>query len=108
MVEFMMKSQEKDNDLFFQIYFDIVAQGCFYSFFYAFPKSRQQFDNSYKKYVFETFAGLFTGIAISNTSEFVKGWKFINNWCLDLGAGDVLKQSNTSKVNSISSKRLRI
>jgi hypothetical protein len=30
---------------------------------------------------------------ISRHSEFVKGYTFIESWRLDLGAGDVLKQS---------------
>lgn len=65
----------------------------FYSFFYAFPKSRQEFDDSYKKYVFNVFAELFTDMEISHHSEFVRGYRFIENWRLDLGAGDVLRQS---------------
>lgn len=31
---------EADNEAFFKRYFDIIAQSVFYSFFYAFPKSR--------------------------------------------------------------------
>lgn len=76
-----------------QIYFDIVAQGVFYSFFYAFPRSRLEFDDNYKKYVFSVFSKLFTDMEISHHSEFIKGYNFIENWKLDLGAGDVLKQS---------------
>lgn len=76
-----------------QIYFDIVAQGVFYSFFYAFPRSRLEFDDNYKKYVFSIFSRLFTDMEISHHSEFIKGYNFIENWKLDLGAGDVLKQS---------------
>ena len=83
----------EETQLLFQIYFDIVAQGVFYSFFYAFPKSRQEFGDSYKQYVFNVFAHLFTDMEISHHSEFIKGYKFVENWRLDLGAGDVLKQS---------------
>ena len=84
----------EECQLFFQIYFDIVAQGVFYSFFYAFPKTRQEFDDNYKKYVFKIFSELFTDMNVSYHSEFVKGYNFIESWRLDLGAGDVLKQSN--------------
>lgn len=70
-----------------------MAQGVFYSFFYAFPKSRKEFDDNYKKFVFDIFTQLFTDMEISRHSEFVKGYNFIDSWKLDLGAGDVLKQS---------------
>ena len=70
-----------------------MAQGVFYSFFYAFPKSRLQFDDEYKKFVFHVFAEQFTGLKITYKSQFIKGWTFVTNWKLDLGAGDVLQQS---------------
>jgi hypothetical protein len=85
--------RESDKDLFFQIYFDIVAQGVFYSFFYAFPKSRNHFNDNYKKYIFGQFTMFFTGLKISHKSQFKKDWKFIEDWCLDLGAGNVLKMN---------------
>lgn len=85
-----------DKALFFQIYFDIISQGVFYSFFYAFPKSREVFNDSFKRFIFDTFTQLFTGINISPKSKFIKGsdYEFISHWCLDLGAGDVLKSSS--------------
>ena len=86
-----------DKDLFFQIYFDIVAQGVFYSFFYAFPISRRAFDDCYKKYIFSQFTTFFTGLKISHKSQFKKDWKFIEDWCLDLGAGNVLKMNQNGK-----------
>lgn len=90
--DMMEEFQGEEYKLFFQIYFDIVAQGVFYSFFYAFPKSRQEFDDKYKRYVFSIFTDLFTNMDISYHSNFIKGYKFIDGWKLDLGAGDVLKQ----------------
>lgn len=78
-----------------------MAQGVFYSFFYAFPKSRLQFDDEYKKFVFQVFAELFTGLKISHKSQFVKGWTFVTNWKLDLGAGDVLQQSKAQKLTVV-------
>lgn len=89
--------RESDKDLFFQIYFDIVAQGVFYSFFYAFPKSRNHFNDAYKKYIFNQFTMFFTGLKISNKSKFRKDWKFIEDWCLDLGAGNVLKMNQNDQ-----------
>ena len=65
----------------------------FYSFFYAFPKTRKEFDDSYKVFVFNIFTELFTDMEISRHSVFVKNYSFIDSWKLDLGAGDVLKQS---------------
>lgn len=35
----------------------------------------------------------FTGLKISHKSQFRKDWKFIEDWCLDLGAGNVLKMN---------------
>lgn len=53
-----------------------------------------EFDDSYKKSVFGVFTSLFTDMEISQHSEFVKGYTFIDSWKLDLGAGDILKQSS--------------
>lgn len=53
-----------------------------------------EFDDSYKKSVFRVFTSLFTDMEISQHSEFVKGYTFIDSWKLDLGAGDILKQSS--------------
>ena len=92
-IKFMINCEGKEKELFFQIYFDIVAQGVFYWFFYVFPRSRLEFDNNYKKYIFNVFAELFTGLKIAHKSQFIKDWKFVTDWKLDLGAGDVLKQS---------------
>lgn len=37
-----------DNNAFFKKFFDTIAQAVFYSFFYAFPKSRSEFNNELK------------------------------------------------------------
>lgn len=98
-VEFMMAGDNpnsKDHELFFQVYFDIVSQGIFYSFFYAFPWSRQQFVRSFKVGIFNTFARLFTGLEISCKSTYIKGWRFVDDWYLNLGVGNVLDQSKSS------------
>lgn len=56
----------------------------FYSFFYAFPKSRSKFDNKLKEELLTVFSKLFTGIEISNK----KG--YFEKWTLDLGTGNIL------------------
>jgi hypothetical protein len=99
--------RESDKDLFFQIYFDIVAQGVFYSFFYAFPKSRNHFNDNYKKYIFGQFTMFFTGLKISHKSQFKKDWKFIEDWCLDLGAGNVLKMNQNGNFFSINKNKIK-
>lgn len=93
-IDFTQKYENKNEARrFFQIYFDILAQGVFYCFFYSFPKSRPLFDNEYKIYIFKIFSYLLTGLKISHKSTFITGWSFIESWKLDLGDGDVLKQS---------------
>lgn len=71
--------------------------------------SRLEFDDQYKKYVFNIFSELFTGLKIAHKSQFIPGWRFVTNWKLDLGAGDVLKQSILIEFNryNVSPERLR-
>jgi Protein of unknown function len=89
-VEFRADYTGPESNSFFKIYFDIVSQAVFYAFFYAFPKSRMDFGEKYKLFVFNRFSFLFTGLKISTKSSFIEGWSFIEDWCLDLGAGNVL------------------
>ena len=74
-----------EKDEFFKNYFDILAQAVFYAFFYGFPKSRLKFNDDLKKKLLYEFSYLFTGVRISNTNY------YINEWCLDLGAGNIFK-----------------
>jgi hypothetical protein len=48
------------------------------------------------------FAELFTGLKITYKSQFIKGWTFVTNWKLDLGAGDVLQQSKLIIIRKFS------
>jgi len=45
-----------DNQSFFKRYFDIIAQAVFYSYFYAFPKSRSEFNDELKKDLINEFS----------------------------------------------------
>jgi hypothetical protein len=83
-----------------KLYFDVVAQAVFYSLFYAFPKSRHIFNQEFRIYVFNIISKLFKGCAVSPSSVFYKNWNFIDDWYLDLGAGNVLKNSENGNLTS--------
>lgn len=59
---FLSIPDKKENDVFFKEYFNTLAQSVFYSFFYAFPKSRAKFDNRLKEQLLTTFSKVFTGV----------------------------------------------
>lgn len=80
-----------------KIYFDIIAQAVFYSLFYAFPKSRIDFDYQFRYFLFELMSEFFTGIKISPVSKFSQHWNFVDDWYLDLGAGNVLSKNIYNK-----------
>lgn len=65
----------------------------FYSFFYAFPKSRTEFGNDLKGDLINEFSYLFTGIQITNSN------KYWTQWNLDLGAGNILAVEEKKKVS---------
>ena len=81
---FLSISDKKQNNLFFKEYFNTLAQSVFYSFFYAFPKSRSKFDNKLKEELLTVFSKIFTGIEISNKKC------YFEKWTLDLGTGNIL------------------
>lgn len=62
----------------------MLAQSVFYSFFYAYPKSRSKFNNKLKDELLSMFSKLFTGVDISNTKFYYE------KWTLDLGTGNIL------------------
>eukprot|EP01017_Pseudomicrothorax_dubius_P027523 TRINITY_DN3183_c0_g1_i1.p2 TRINITY_DN3183_c0_g1~~TRINITY_DN3183_c0_g1_i1.p2 ORF type:complete len:410 (-),score=96.92 TRINITY_DN3183_c0_g1_i1:1376-2605(-) len=89
-----------DTNIFLANYYDVVSQAVFYSFFYAFPKSRVKFDDKLAKELFSCFAKMFTGMKISNVQEHLR------NWYLDMGAGNILKldaQTRRTRGNDIGS-----
>lgn len=67
-INFMIRVDDKfEGDKFFKRYFDILAQAIFYSLFYAFPKSRNKFNDELKHKLIEFYSEKFTGIKISNS-----------------------------------------
>jgi Protein of unknown function len=75
-----------DKEIFFENFYDCIAQGVFYSMFFSYPKSRSRLNSEeFKNKLFEIVSSKLTGINVSNQSY--------NNWILDLGAGNVLKKS---------------
>lgn len=62
----------------------MLSQSVFYSFFYAYPKSRSKFNNKLKDDLLTTFSRLITGVEISNTRDYYE------KWTLDLGTGNIL------------------
>ena len=89
---FLSIQDKADNHLFFKTYFDVLSQAVFYAFFYAYPLSRIKFNDSLKKKLLDEFSYLFTGVQISNTSM------YLENWNLDLGAGNIFKiEAETKK-----------
>lgn len=95
MLEWMAKDKNfahiHETNIFLQNYFDILSQSVFYSYFYAFPKSRYKLDDDLKKKIFVEFSYLLTGLEFSNVNEYLK------NWNLDLGAGNILKMNEGRK-----------
>lgn len=73
-----------------KVFFDVVAQAVFYSFYYAFPKCRKDFDIRFRIKIFQIVSRIFTGVSISHHARFLKGWNFVEDWHLDMGRGNVL------------------
>lgn len=94
-----------EKNEFFKYYFDILSQTVFYSIFYAFPKSRHKFNDELKRDLIAEFSYLFTGITITNYHRYIK------NWCLDLGNGNIFKQGQErpeqEKAESLTQQQLK-
>eukprot|EP00357_Protocruzia_adherens_P017981 CAMPEP_0114995574 /NCGR_PEP_ID=MMETSP0216-20121206/13810_1 /TAXON_ID=223996 /ORGANISM="Protocruzia adherens, Strain Boccale" /LENGTH=418 /DNA_ID=CAMNT_0002359641 /DNA_START=8 /DNA_END=1264 /DNA_ORIENTATION=- len=88
-VSLFVKVDKDFKNIFFEYYFDALAQSVFYSLFYAYPKSRTKFNDDFKKALVELFSETLTGIKVSGATT--------KKWRLDLGAGDVLAQNSTQK-----------
>ena len=71
------------RDTFFKCYYDLVAQAVYYSYFFAYPKSRTRITSEeFLNEFYEIISMTITGIPVSTLSY--KKWDF------DLGAGDIL------------------
>lgn len=81
---FLSIEDKHESEVFFKEYFNVLSQSVFYSFFYAYPKSRSKFNNDLKEKLVSTFSKMFTGIEISNTKSYYE------KWTLDLGTGNIL------------------
>ncbi|CAD8169176.1 unnamed protein product (macronuclear) [Paramecium tetraurelia] len=88
---FLTIDRKDDRQLFFKTYFDILAQSVFYALFYSFPLSRSKFNDDLKKQLLDEFSYLFTGIEIANSQKYLKEWN------LDLGAGNIFKKQAEQK-----------
>jgi hypothetical protein len=73
------------KDFFFRCYADGVAQAVLYSMFLAYPKSRGQFTDKFRRELYIRISYWTTGIS----PEFVD----TSHWKLNLGGGDVLQAS---------------
>lgn len=93
--ELQKEMPENLKKLMDKIYFDIVCQGVFYSLFYAFPKSRTKFNKDFKCDIFKIISKIFKGCEVSHKSRFLKNWRFIDDWYLNLGAGNLLSENQS-------------
>mmetsp|Transcript_13414 Transcript_13414/g.25243 ORF Transcript_13414/g.25243 Transcript_13414/m.25243 type:complete len:354 (-) Transcript_13414:3612-4673(-) len=77
----------EDKQMFFNHFYDALAQCVLFSLFFAYPKSRSKFNSEYfKSALYQLFSEVVTGVTISN-----QGY---SKWILDMGAGNVLQQRN--------------
>jgi hypothetical protein len=106
----LMKKVQKEIKLVIEkVFFDVVAQAVFYSLFYAFPKSRINFDYDFRYFLFSLMSQFFVGLVVSPVSKFSQHWTFVDDWYLDLGAGNVLaKKIYHKKSPSKRAKKVNI
>jgi hypothetical protein len=75
----------EDKQMFFNQFYDALAQCVLFSLFFAYPKSRSKFNSEhFKSALYQLFSEVVTGVTISN-----QGY---SKWILDMGAGNVLQQ----------------
>jgi hypothetical protein len=83
-IQLFVKVPRFEKELFFDTFYDCIAQGVFYSMFFAYPKSRSRLSSEeFKSKLFSMVSKKLTGIQVGNQAY--------NHWNLDLGAGNVLK-----------------
>lgn len=74
------------KEIFFENFFDAIAQGVFYSMFFSYPKSRSRLNSEeFKQKLYELISKNITGLTVKN-----QGY---HHWILDLGAGNVLDRN---------------
>lgn len=88
----------QEKEIFFENFFDCIAQGVFYSMFFSYPKSRFRLNSEeFKSRLYEIVSKKVTGISVKNQG--------FNNWVLELGAGNVLKRHSVSQGGPRTSER---
>jgi hypothetical protein len=81
------------KEIFFENFFDAIAQGVFYSMFFSYPKSRSRLNSEdFKQKLYELISKHITGLTVKN-----QGY---NHWILDLGAGNVLDKPQSFSQNA--------
>ena len=99
-ISLMRKVKKEIKIILDKVFFDVVAQAVFYSLFYAFPKSRINFDYDFRYFLFALMSRFFVGLVVSPVSKFSQHWTFVDDWYLDLGAGNVLAKKIYHKKNN--------
>lgn len=88
-VELYVSVEANYRDLFFQTYYDCLAQAVFYSFFFAYPQSRSFIvSEEFMSNLFSMMSEEITGMPVCNLGY--------EKWSLDLGAGNILLNKNPS------------
>ena len=83
-VELFVSVDLKYRDIFFQTYYDCLAQAVFYSFFFAYPQSRNFIvSEDFMSSLFSMMSEQITGMPVCNLGY--------EKWDFDLGAGNILR-----------------
>lgn len=86
-VELYVSVETSYRDIFFQTYYDCLAQAVFYSFFFAYPQSRSFIvSEDFMSNLFSMMSEEITGMPVCNLGY--------EKWSLDLGAGNILQNKN--------------
>jgi hypothetical protein len=89
------------KEIFFENFFDSVAQAVFCCMFFSYPKSRFRLNSEeFKSRIYEIVSKQITGLKVKN-----QGYR---QWILELGDGNVLKRQARSQENSFVKENLPI
>ncbi|CAG9334076.1 unnamed protein product [Blepharisma stoltei] len=93
-IQLFVNVEHEDKEIFFENFYDCIAQAVFYSMYFAYPKSRSRLNSEeFKRRIYEYVSSKLTGIAVSN-----QGYK---KWILDLGAGNVLSNQGSKQQEGL-------
>ena len=68
----LIENQEFDQthkDTFFKHFYDIISQAVYYTLHLAYPKSRNQLDDAFKRKLTDIFSHLYTGTVIHSAKH---------------------------------------